>query len=118
MRLYNIKIKSHKERKVFSQRAQSVLTFSLCFFLCVLCVNITEAQQVFTIDDALKTALQNNYAIQVAKHEADISKVNNYAGNAGMLPRVSGTVLQDNQNANTEQKYTNGTEKKATGAAN
>ena len=94
-----------------TQRISAVILFVFIFS------NI-EAQQVFTIDDALKTALQNNYAIQVAKHEADISKVNNYAGNAGMLPRVSGAVLQDNQNANTEQKYTNGTEKKATGAAN
>jgi outer membrane protein TolC len=69
------------------------------------------AQQLFTLDDALKTALENNYSIQVAKNDAEIAKVNNYAGNAGMLPRILGSVADDNQTANTDQKYASGLEK-------
>ncbi|MFI5222106.1 MAG: TolC family protein [Bacteroidia bacterium] len=68
--------------------------------------NVT-AQQLLTLDSALKIALENNYSIKVAKNDAEMAKVNNYAGNAGMLPRVTGNVLQDNQTANTEQRYAN-----------
>lgn len=78
---------------------------SVFIVIIALVSNATKAQNLFTLDDALKTALQNNYAIQVAKSEAEISKVNNYAGNAGMMPRVLGSVLQDNQIANTDQRY-------------
>jgi len=77
-----------------------------------------QAQQLLTLDEALKIALENNYSIQVAKNDADIARVNNYPGNAGMLPRITGAALQDNQKANTDQIYANpGTpERKTTGA--
>jgi len=69
------------------------------------------AQQIYSLNDVLKIALETNYSIQVAKNDAEIARVNNYAGNAGMMPRINGTVLQDNQTANTDQKYANGTDK-------
>jgi len=98
----------------------SNVKFMRNIFLFVLLVvsNFIQAQQLFTLDDALKTALQNNYSIQVAKSDADIAKVNNYAGNAGMMPRILGSVLQDNQIANTDQRYLNNfrPEAKTTGA--
>ncbi len=74
-------------------------------FAFLLFANFIHAQQLFSLDDALKIALQNNYSIQVSKNDADIAKINNYAGNAGMMPRVMGSVLQDNQKANTDQEY-------------
>ncbi len=75
-----------------------------------------QAQQKLSLDDALKMALQNNFSIQIAKNDAEITKINNYAGAAGMLPNVVGTALQDNQTANTNQKYLNGTENNKTAA--
>jgi outer membrane protein len=68
------------------------------------------AQQVLTLDDALRIALQNNYSIQVAKNDADITKNNNQPGAAGMLPALSGTALQDNQQVDAHQKFTTGVE--------
>jgi outer membrane protein TolC len=85
--------------------SNAIFIRSVFVVIIALVSNAIQAQNLFTLDDALKTALQNNYAIQVAKSEAEISKVNNYAGNAGMMPRVLGSVLQDNQIANTDQRY-------------
>ena len=76
------------------------------------------AQQVLTLNDALKMALENNYAIQVAKNEATLAQNNNRLGAAGMLPVVTGTVNQDNQVVNTQQTFLNGTENNKNGAKN
>jgi len=49
----------------------------------------------------LPRLLNNNYGIRIARSQADINKLNNTAGNAGMLPEVSLTgsdkyALNDN----------------------
>lgn len=77
---------------------------------------ISNAQQVLNLSDVLTIALNNNYAIQLAKNEAELSKNNNRIGAAGMLPNVAGTALQDNQVVNTKQQFLNGTENNKDGA--
>ena len=66
----------------------------------VLTIVSVHAQNVLTVDDAVNIALKNNYDIQVARNNADISKINNTPGNAGMLPTVqitgSGSAGQNN----------------------
>lgn len=79
-------------------------------------VYISNAQQVLNLSDVLTIALNNNYAIQLAKNEAELSKNNNRIGAAGMLPNVAGTALQDNQAVNTKQQFLNGTENNKDGA--
>ncbi len=69
-----------------------------------------QAQDTLSLDAALKIALQNNFAIQIAKNDAEVSRINNYAGAAGMMPFVNGTAVQDNQTANINQQFLNGTE--------
>ena len=46
-------------------------------------------QDVLTIDEAIQIALENNYDIKVAKQNNEISQNNIYAGNAGLMPRLS-----------------------------
>lgn len=77
-----------------------------------------QAQELLTLSQALQVALQNNYAIQIAKNEADILKNNNTVGGAGMLPSVLATATQDNQTVNTKQKFLNGSENNRDGASN
>jgi outer membrane protein len=55
----------------------------------LLAFTATHAQQLLTPDDAVSIALQNNYDISVARNDADIAKVNNTLGNAGMLPSAA-----------------------------
>jgi len=47
------------------------------------------AQSVLTLEDAIGTALKNNYDIRISRNESGIAQANNTAGNAGMLPTVS-----------------------------
>ena len=75
-----------------------------------------KAQQILTLNEALKIALANNYAIQLAKNDAEIAMNSNYAGAAGMMPTVAATASQDNVVNNTAQKFLNGTENNKDGA--
>lgn len=76
----------------------------------------SQAQQILTLSDALKIALENNYSIQLSKNDAQIAKNNNYVGGAGMLPVVTGTALQDNTVTDTKQAFLNGTDNNKSGA--
>ncbi len=94
----------------------SIKSFSLSFCIFLLIVSKSNAQQMLRLDDALKTALENNYAIQVAKNDAETTKNNNRLGAAGMLPNVIGTAGQDNLVQDTKQKYLSGSENNKDGA--
>lgn len=72
--------------------------------LFLLFTGIMEAQSVLTVDDAIKIALKNNFDILVARNDASIAKVNNTAGNAGMLPTVAITGTGNYGVSNTETK--------------
>ncbi|OYX84073.1 MAG: transporter [Flavobacteriales bacterium 32-34-25] len=63
---------------------------SLILFL--VCIVKTNAQQVLSIEDALKTALENNYEIKIASNDLKVNQTNNAIGNAGMLPGNAGML--------------------------
>jgi outer membrane protein TolC len=88
---------------IFSKKIIGIVFISLMFLN-------ARAQQILTLNEALKLALENNFSIQVAKNEVEISKNNNYAGAAGMLPTIAASANQDNVVNNTQQKFLNGTE--------
>jgi outer membrane protein len=46
-------------------------------------------QQLISLNEALDKALKNNFNIQVARNDYQTQKINNTAGNAGMLPTLS-----------------------------
>ena len=60
---------------------------ALLFFAALF--SVACAQPLLTPDQAVSIALKNNYGIQVAQNDADIARLNNTAGNAGMLPFVA-----------------------------
>jgi outer membrane protein len=51
--------------------------------------SLVPAQPLLSADDAVSIALKNNYGILVARNDAEIAKVNNTLGSAGMLPNVA-----------------------------
>ncbi|HEY5511516.1 MAG TPA: TolC family protein [Prolixibacteraceae bacterium] len=69
-----------------------------------------EGQQIMTVDEAVQLALKNNFDILVARNDADIAKVNNTPGNAGMLPdiQLNGSGIYELNNVH--QKLSSGTE--------
>ena len=78
----------------------------LLFFFCIVKMN---AQEVLTIEDAMKIALQNNFEIKMASNNLDIDKTNVAAGNAGMLPKVTATLVDANSIQNSSQTRQDGT---------
>jgi outer membrane protein len=90
---------------------------SVCFFLFVLIFNALRAQDLLTSDEAVRLALKNNYDILVATNSAEIDRINNTAGNAGMLPAVAATVADNRTLYNIDQKLITGTENKYSNAS-
>lgn len=78
----------------------------LLFFLCIVKLN---AQQVLTIEDVMKIALENNFDIKIASNNLTIDKTNVAAGNAGMLPKVTATLTDANSIQNSSQTRQDGT---------
>lgn len=77
-----------------------------------------QGQQVLTLEDAVKTALENNYEIRISKNDLTIDKTNVTIGNAGMLPQVSANVVDNNSIQNTTQTRSDGTINKLDNAKN
>jgi outer membrane protein len=69
-------------------------------FLAAWCAAAADAQPMLTADEAVSIALKNNYDILVAHNDAEIAKVNNTPGNAGMLPTIA-VSGSDNYSLNT-----------------
>lgn len=77
-----------------------------------------QAQEVLTIENALKIALENNFDIKIASNNLDIEKTNVAIGNAGMLPRVTASLVDANRIENSTQTLQNGTVNKLDNAKN
>jgi outer membrane protein len=77
--------------------------------LFLLCITKTSAQEVLTIEDAIKIALENNFEIKIAKNNLKISETNVAIGNAGMLPSATANVVDNNSIQNSSQTRQDGT---------
>ncbi len=51
-----------------------------------------DAQGILSHEEAIKISLENTYSIKIAKSSKKIAENNNTAGNAGMLPTVTGSI--------------------------
>nr|WP_294777988.1 TolC family protein [uncultured Flavobacterium sp.] len=87
-------------------------------FLLLVFVPKIQSQTLLKLEDAVKIALENNYDIKLAKNELKIDELNNSIGNAGMLPTVSATVVNNNSILNTTQTQADGSERTLDGARN
>lgn len=69
----------------------------------------SNAQEVLTLEDAVKIALENNYEIKISKNDLRIDQSNVAFGNAGMLPKLTANVVDNNNVQNTSQTRIDGT---------
>src|SRR5690349_10366961 len=74
----------------------------------ILTGNILCAQQLMSIEDAIGQALKNNYSIQLASTQAEISSANKTYGNAGFLPQLSLNATQLLSDNDTKQNLSSG----------
>lgn len=71
--------------------------------------SISYGQEVLTIQDAIKQALENNFGVNIRKNEIEIGVINNNWANAGATPKISASVNQTIGVNNLEQHLSNGT---------
>lgn len=74
------------------------------------------AQEMLTLKNAIDQALKNNFDIILAKNDLEISKNNNTAGNAGMLPKVTGNFSNSYSINNSKIEYFDNTSKESSNA--
>lgn len=87
----------------------------ILFFFCAMSV---QAQEILTIEDAMKIALENNFEIKIAKNNTKVSETNVTIGNAGMLPTATASVTDNNSIQNSSQTRQDGTSTKLDNAKN
>lgn len=89
------------------------------FILSIILISVfAEAQNYLTPEDAVATALENNFDIQIAKNNLEIDEINVNRGNAGMLPSLTGEFNLNNSILNSTQERTDGTIQELNGARN
>lgn len=66
------------------------------------------AQEILTLEDATKIALENNYEIKIANNNLKIDQTNVSIGNAGMLPKVMASIVDSNSIQNLSQTRSDG----------
>ncbi|MBK6997650.1 MAG: TolC family protein [Lewinellaceae bacterium] len=71
---------------------------------------------LLTPEEAVRIALEANYDIRISQADADIARLNNTKGNAGMLPTVNFVANENFTLSAFQQKLANGTEFKEAGA--
>lgn len=72
-----------------------------------ICCGLT-AQNVLTKEEAVATALENNYGVKIAKTSVEVADNNTSILNTGFLPTVSGSAGATYNLDNTEAEFSNG----------
>lgn len=77
-----------------------------------------QAQEILTLEDAVKISLENNYDIKIAENNLKIDETNNNLANAGILPLVSLNLTNNNSQIDTKQTQAGGTTRELDNAKN
>lgn len=77
-----------------------------------------QAQDLLSLEDAVKIALENNYDIKIAENNSKIDATNNNLANAGMLPSLNANFTNNNSQLDTKQTQGDGTVRELDNAKN
>jgi outer membrane protein len=73
------------------------------------------SQSLLTVEEAVATAIKNNYDIQLLKNDAALAALNKSYANAAFFPRVNGALGAVFNNNDTRQKLADGSERGGSG---
>ncbi|MCR9265786.1 MAG: TolC family protein [Flavobacteriaceae bacterium] len=76
------------------------------------------AQELLTVDEAVKIALENNYQVKMARNDLRMDELSVSPGQAGMLPQVDANISDNNSRQNLSQVRSDGTEVELDNAKN
>jgi len=85
------------------------------FYFFIFCFDDLRAQELLTPEDAIATALKNNYEIRLSRNDSIISAIDYSYVNAAFLPRLNANGGLIFNNNNQKQKLADGTDRKANG---
>jgi outer membrane protein TolC len=97
--------------KFFPVCVKSLFAFSLAgmaFFSN--CLSLS-AQRLLTLEEAIATALQNNYDIRLSRNDSAVAALDYSFRHAVFLPRVNGNLGNNWNNANQKQEFSSGTKR-------
>jgi outer membrane protein len=90
--------------------------FTSFLFLLSCCACAQTAEPLLTPDEAVRIALENNYAIRLSRADVEVAQLNNTKANAGMLPTVNFLINNNLTLSTFQQQLANGSEFNALGA--
>jgi outer membrane protein TolC len=76
------------------------------------------SQEILTLPNAIETGLKNNFSIIIQKNAEQIARNNNTLGNAGFLPSIGLTGIQNTSISTTHQEQFSGVIKDVSNAQN
>ena len=76
---------------------------------------IVNSQKILSVEEAIATALRNNYDIRLSKNDSAIAAIDFSYRNAAFLPRLNANAGTTWNNNNTKQTLSDGTERNRTG---
>lgn len=71
-------------------------------------VAFSQQQEKLSYEQAIATALKNNFDIQMAKNDAEITTLQNNIGSAGFLPKIDFNASGGLSSNNTKQEFSSG----------
>lgn len=77
-----------------------------------------QAQEILTVENAVKIALENNFEIKIASNNAKIDATNVSLANAGILPNLEGVLTNSNSILDTKQTQSDGSTRELNNARN
>lgn len=90
--------------------------FQTILILFLIFIGESFSQQLLSLQDAVKIALENNFSINIAKNKSIIADNDANIGNAGFLPNLDATGSYSKSQSDTKQEYFDGRTIDRTGA--
>jgi outer membrane protein len=84
-----------------------VFLLGLCWSA-ILPMATAQAQEILTLEEAIRVALERNFDIRIASNNLEIDKNNVNGATAGMLPAVTGNFTNNNTLQNSRQERSDG----------
>lgn len=90
----------------------------ICILSLVFSIGTNQAQEVLTLESAIRTSLENNYNIRITKNQTEIDRNNVSLANAGILPVVGADLANNRSIQETRQTQSDGSVREVKDARN
>jgi len=90
----------------------------ICILSLIFSIGNIQAQEVLTLESAIRTSLENNYNIRITKNQTEIDRNNVSLANAGILPVVGADLTNNRSIQETRQTQSDGSVREVKDARN